>query len=480
MADELPPPHPLVTLPASPAEFVERYSANPEAFVAEVLGVEADPWQRQVLRWVFVDRERRVSIRACHGPGKTACVAWITILWMLTRFPQKAVLTAPTSAQLFDALYAEIRRWVNVLPPALKALLDVKGDRIELATDPAESFVSARTSRAESPEALQGVHSDHVLLVVDEASGVPEQVFEAAQGSMSGDSACTILLSNPTRTSGYFFESQTRMSSQWKTMRVSHEDSPRVSPKFVEEIAKKYGRDSNVFRVRCLGEFPVVDDSTVIPYHLVDSAVRRQVIGSPSATVVWGLDVARMGSDSTVLCVRKGREEPIFEAWNSLDLMQTTGRVKAKWDTTPVDERPFEIFVDSIGLGSGVLDRLRELGLPAQGINVAETPALAETYANVRAELWYKGKAWLEKRDCALPDDLELIQELTSVRYSFTSSGKLKIESKDEIRKRIGRSCDKADAWLLTLAGDAVGAMYGSASGAKWGQPIRRNLAGVV
>jgi hypothetical protein len=160
--------------------------------------------------------------------------------------------------------------------------------------------------------------------------------------------------------------------------------------------------------------------------------------------------------------------------------MQTTGRVKALWDGTPASERPEQIFVDSIGLGAGVLDRLRELGLPAIGINVAEAPSLSGSYQNVRAELWYKGKAWLEERGCALPDDLELIQELSSVRYAFTSSGKLKIESKDEIRRRIGRSCDKADAWLLTMAGDAAGALYGSRLLTNWKKPLLRGIRGIV
>jgi hypothetical protein len=108
------------------------------------------------------------------------------MLWyMLTRYPVKVVVTAPTSSQLYDALFAELKRWVKELPEGVQQLLDVKQERIELRASPTEAFISARTSRAEQPEALQGVHSDHVMLVADEASGVPEQVFEAAAGSMS-------------------------------------------------------------------------------------------------------------------------------------------------------------------------------------------------------------------------------------------------------------------------------------------------------
>ena len=144
-------------------------------------------------------------------------------------------------------------------------LLTVKSDRVELMAAPSEAFISARTSRAETPEALAGVHSENVLLVVDEASGVPEKVFEAAAGSMSGHSATTILLSNPTRSSGTFFESQTRMASSWWTRRWSCVDSPLVSDEFVDEMRARYGEDSNAFRIRVLGEFPMADDDTIIP-----------------------------------------------------------------------------------------------------------------------------------------------------------------------------------------------------------------------
>jgi hypothetical protein len=133
--------------------------------------------------------------------------------------------------------------------------------------------------------------------------------------------------------------------------------------------------------------------------------------------------------------------------------------------------------VDSIGLGAGVVDRLRELGLPARGINVSESPAMGGTYRNLKAELWYKAKAWLEARDCKLAKDEVLISELATVRYTFTSSGKIAIEGKDEIKKRGLPSPDKADAFVLTFASDAVAGMFGSAASSKWSQPLRRNLS---
>jgi hypothetical protein len=132
--------------------------------------------------------------------------------------------------------------------------------------------------------------------------------------------------------------------------------------------------------------------------------------------------------------------------------------------------------VDSIGLGAGVVDRLRELGLPARGINVAESPAFGNTYANLRAELWYKAKAWLEGRGGKLPKDDRLLGELVAVKYKFQSSGKIQIESKDDMKRRGMPSPDVADAFVLTFASDAAIGLFGG-TGKSWGKALRRKLA---
>jgi hypothetical protein len=159
--------------------------------------------------------------------------------------------------------------------------------------------------------------------------------------------------------------------------------------------------------------------------------------------------------------------------------MQLTGAVVAEYEAQKPEDKPDQILVDSIGLGAGVVDRLRELGLPAEGVNVSESPSFSpnQTYANLKAELWYKAKAWFERRDCRIPDDSRLISELATVRYTFTSSGKTKVESKEDIKKRGLKSPDCADSLILTFAGDAATAMYGSSGGSKnWAKPLRRNV----
>ena len=208
----------------------------------------------------------------------------------------------------FDALFAELKRWINELPEPLREILDVKSDRVSHKAAPSEAFISCRTSRAETPEALQGVHSENVLLICDEASAIPEAVFEAAAGSMSGENACTILLGNPTRSSGFFFETHHRQAAEWWTRKVSCIDSPRVAEDYVEEMAKRYGEESNAFRVRVLGDFPSRDDDTAIPLELVEAAQHRDVVTTDDEPIIWGLDVARFGSASSVLCKRQGRK----------------------------------------------------------------------------------------------------------------------------------------------------------------------------
>lgn len=460
-------------------QWIKRYRDEPALFAREVLGVEPDPWQAELMMAV-ARGERRVSVRSGHGVGKSTTVAILCIWYLLTRYPVKIVITAPTSAQLFDALFAEIKRWVNVLPPQVQQLLNVKSDRVEIAAAPETGFISARTSRAESPEALQGIHADNVLLIADEASGVPEAVFEAAAGSMSGEEACTILLGNPTRSSGFFFDTHNRLKDQWWTRRVSCVDSPRVSAAYVDEMKLRYGEDSNAFRVRVLGEFPLSDDDTVIPMHLIEAAMARDLVEDERAPAIWALDVARFGTDRSALAKRRGQVITEIKKWAGLDLMQLTGAVVAEYQATQAHLRPVEILVDSIGLGSGVVDRLRELKLPCRGVNVSESPSMKGTYQNLRAELWFATKAWLEQRGCKLIRDEDLMAELAGPRFKFSSSGKLQVESKDDMRKRGLRSPDLADAVCLTMAADAATAIYGVSANGSWNKPLRRRLAGIA
>ena len=460
-------------------DFITKYRSNPVLFVKDVLQVHPDEWQAEFLSHI-AGGERKISVRSGHGTGKSTAASWAMVWYLTTRFPCKIVVTAPTSSQLFDALFAELKSWIRNLPPYVGELFEVTSDRVVLKAAPSEAFISARTARAETPEALAGVHSQNVLLVCDEASGIDEKVFEAASGSMSGHSATTVLLGNPTRSSGLFYDTHHRVKADWKTMHVSCLKSPRVSDEFVREMEVKYGAESNQFRVRVLGEFPLKEDNTVIPADTVQSAQKRDIESDPDTVPIWGLDVARFGADSSVLAISHGNAITELISWKGLSLMELTGRVVDRYNGLIPRQRPTEILVDSIGLGAGVVDRLQELDLPVRGINVGEASSMSGTYLNLRAELWFKLKDWLAAKDCKLPVDSALFSELVSPRYQFTSSGKMKIESKDEMRKRGLPSPDKADAICLTLASDAATATFGSKHSVQWKKPLKRAVKGVV
>jgi len=456
------------------AALVRSYSNDPVGFVKIVLGASPDPWQESVMRDVAAG-QRRISIRAGHGVGKSSTCAWLLIWHMVCRYPQKSICTAPTAGQLFDALFAEVKYWINRLPDPIRDLLETTTDKVTLKAAPEASFISARTSSAERPEAMAGIHSENVLLIFDEASAVPEPVYESAAGSMSGENACTILIGNPTRNSGLFFRTHHALSSDWKTYHVSCLDCGRVSADFVEQIKSTYGSESNAFRVRVLGEFALREDDTLIPAELVDSAMSRDVALNDKEPLVYGLDVARFGDDRSVLCKRRGNVVTEFKVWQGLDLMQLTGAVvnEAKAD------KPDEICVDSIGLGSGVADRLRELGHVVRDVNVSESSAMNPSAAKLRDELWLAVKDWLNQRVGKIPKMDDLRQELVSPTYTFTSNGKVKVEGKSELKKRGMRSCDIADALCLTFA--SVAARVGGRS-PRWvpGKPLRRGIKGVV
>lgn len=448
------------TQPTALVELVARYYNNPVLFVREQFGAEPDEWQAQVLTDIAAG-ERRISVRSGHGVGKSTTAAWAVIWFATTRFPFKVAITAPTSSQLFDALWPEIGSWMKKLPEPVRELFEVTGDRIRLKASPADGFVTAKTSRAEQPEAMQGVHSAHVLLIADEASGIPEPVFEAAQGSMSGTGCTTLLLGNPVRSSGLFYRTHNSLTG-WKRYHVSCLTSNRVSDEFVQEIVDSYGADSNAYRIRVLGEFPLADDNTVIPMELIEAAMMRDITTSPNEPVVWGLDVARFGSNSSVLTKRRGSvvaEKSM--SWSGLDTMQLCGRIKEEYDAATGPDKPIEIFVDSVGVGGGVADRLKELDLPVRGINVGESSPMKEKFINLRAELWWSMREWFMAKSCSIPRDERMTQDLASVRYDFTSNGKTRIESKEQMMKRRVPSPDWGDSLMLTFAGSAGIATHG-------------------
>lgn len=422
---------------------------GPAGFAKEVFGVEPTPQQWEASK-ALVDR-RRVSIRSGHGTGKSTIMAWAVIWFLCCYFPCKIPCTAPTGHQLEDILWSEIAKWLGVMGrrfPALAKQLQWRAETVELASNPREAFAVARTSRPERPEALQGFHSENLMFLIDEASGIPDEVFQVAEGALSTEGAYVLMAANPTRMDGYFYDSHHKQRDRWACLHWSGEDSPMVSKSYVKDMADKYGIESAIYRIRVRGDFAGNPDG-IIPIELIESAISREI--KPFGPEVWGLDVARFGEDRTALARRRVNvmQRPV-EFWQGKDTMQTAGMVKLRYDEAK--EKPEAIFVDVIGLGAGVVDRMKELKLPVIGINVAETPSASDKYNRLRDELWFRARDWFQARDVQIVDDSGLVAELTLPTYKITSSGKIQVESKDEMKKRGVTSPDIADAFCLTFA----------------------------
>ena len=426
-----------------------KSKSNPLIFVTDVLGAMPEPWQAAALE--AVGQHDRVSIRSGHGVGKTTFESWLILWFLLTRKNCKVPVAANSQDQLRDTIWPEIAKWHRQLPEALKSMIDVQAERIVVAQDPEGAFAVRRTASKDNPEALQGFHAENLLFLIDEASGIPDVVFEVGMGALSTPGAKVVMAGNPTRTSGFFYDTHHSLRDRWHTMHVNCLDVPRAQG-HIEDIKAKYGDNSNAWRVRVLGEFPTADDETVIPLELVMSAVGRNV-SSLDYYPAWGVDVARFGDDRTALAKRQANKllEPI-RWWHSTDLMATVGRIKAEYDETHYDMRPWAILIDVIGLGAGVYDRCKELGLPVKAINVGEAASTRENCMRLRDELWLKGREWFQEKSCSMPEDNALIAELTAPTYTFSSTGKMVVESKADMKKRGMRSPDLADAFLLTFA----------------------------
>ena len=283
-------------------------------------------------------------------------------------------------------------------------------------------------------------------------SGIDDVVFEVAMGALSTKGAKVILAANPTRTSGYFYDTHHKLRDRWRCITVNSEDVPRARG-HIQDVIDAYGKGSNKYRVRVLGEFPTADDDTVIALDIVEAAIKREVEELTDYIPVWGFDVARFGDDDNALCKRRFNMimEPV-KTWGGVDLAVTLGRIKREFYDTPEYDRPKKIMVDVIGLGAGLVDIGRTEGLPLYGVNVAEAASVDDQYMRLRDELWFLGRQWFEKRDCGMPDDPALVGELTTPRYDFHANGKKVVESKRELKNRGVKSPNRADSFLLTFA----------------------------
>ena len=423
---------------------------SPLKYVQKMFQIEPTPQQKAILKAVEPEGSH-VTVRSGRGIGKSTVMAWLLLWFVGFRKDCKCACTAPSAPQLRDVLWAEVSKWHQRMPDFFKNELMILADRIVHVKEPRVRFAVARTSRKDKPEALQGIRATNTLYLVDEASGVDEEVFVIAEGSMSLPGARVLLCGNPTRTEGYFFDTHMKpsMEKQWTRLHFSSLESKLVDHQFVDRMRAKYGEQHPFWRIHVLGEFPEVSADILIPYGYLDRA--RTATADPYGERVAGLDVARFGDDRSALVIRQGNAITAMQVWHGYDTVETAKRalsLAGLYDT---------ICVDEIGVGGGAVDVLRSTGkVRVVPVNVSESSTDSQ-FSRLRDVLWFACRDWLCGDEPvsfpAHPQRDNLIAELAVVRFGyFQGTGRVKVESKDEMKKRMHYSPDIADALCLTFA----------------------------
>ena len=447
-----------------------RWRHNPCQCIKEVFRdpdtggeVVPAPWHEEAFS--LVRDHDRISIRAARGVGKTTWLAWCAYWRNLCFFPARNIFTSPRKEQLSAAAWNEMGKWHRAMRPDIQDMFRVLSDKVVMNGVPSNLSIATTVGAGSSDYAgLLGIHDAALMWVVDEANGVRDSVFNSALGSLTTRGGKVLLTGNPVASSGFFFRTHTnrKMKDRWRTLHVSAFDVKHMSyfdPGWIEEMRDTWDERSPEWSAYVLGEFPEENAGAVIPAALIIDAAQRKVTQKNGYFPVWGYDPAYGGGDRCALVKRRGNIVTDIQSWRfaSTDTILSRDKIVDQYYACDEDDRPATIVVDTTVGGVEVANDLRRLGLPITGIGASEKPIRAELYVNWRAEMWHRGRAWFETRECSIPDNDEFVEELAAAGRKMTSTNnqsstaKMLVESKDDIRDRIGRSTDLADAFLLTL-----------------------------
>ncbi len=441
--------------------------ANDPAYVARLLHMEPEPEQAKMFE--AIAKHNRVSICSGHGVGKTAYLAIIIIWFMLSRYDCRVLFTSTKEDQLKYQIIPEVTLWLNKGPADICNEFIIGATNIYRASNPKGSFAHGQVAKVGQSESLQGAHHEHLLQIVDESSAVSDEHHEAILSTCTGEDNKLLLSSNPTRRTGYFVDSQ-KPNSPYERLQFSSLDSNLVSQIWIDEIARKYGISSNVYRVRVLGKFPTTDDDALILYDWIEKATERSG-GIERGPMIMGVDPGRsVDGDASGIVVRSGDRVLHAEQIWIKDVVKVGGlaiRIKNQLIEAYPGISWSHFAVDVIGLGAGTADSLRDQGEEVVDVNVslpshAFNPATGQKEAGtLRDELWLDVRDWLKEGGSIRgleQDILEVLQaELSAPKYSPGADGSTKVESKKEMKKRGIQSPNLADALCCTFAAKGGG-----------------------
>lgn len=452
-----------------------EWQDKPDQMIRQVFGFQ--PWTCTTaddqLDVIYAVRDHpKVSVRSGNGVGKTAVAARIVLAFLYSHYPGLVITTAPTVRQVEKLLWGEIRLTHK------NSLINLGGELLTTEIRLDDNWYAIGFSTDE-PDKFQGFHSPHILIVVDEAGGVSETIFEAIEGVMTSANARILLIGNPTDPSSYFGRSHLhpRESRSWFKMHLSCYNSPNVIagknviPSLVayDWPAKKlyeWGEYNPFYQVRVIGNFPESGADSLVPYHMVHSSLDRII--KPRGKKVFGVDVARFGGDKSIIGCLWGSQYRILQKLHNQDGPKLANNIVkeliAEKDKT--DKQIEEVKIDVIGFGSSCYDALR--GKKRSGtdkeidilknvkiipVNVAEKTRdkkARKDYYNIRAEAGFAVRKMFEEEDIDIEDE-DLAMQAANLKYEFRD-GRYILEDKDKFKKRFRESPDELDSLMIAKA----------------------------
>lgn len=393
------------------------------------------------------------AIASGHGVGKSACVAWLIQWIMATRPDTRGTVTANTENQLTTKTWPELAKWHAM--SIIKEWFTWTNTQYYYALYPEDKrknyCITAVPWSPETTEGFAGLHNagGAVLLIFDEASAIPDKLWEVAEGAMTDGEGFFFAFGNPTRTSGRFYDAFHKNRNLFYTQSVDSRSVRITNKALIDRLIKQYGVDSDVVRYRVRGLFPRGSSNGFIDVAPVEAAAARTLTPDPGAPLVLGIDVARFGDDKSVALFRQGadcRSIPLF-AWSGLDTMQLAAKLSDLID----HYKPDLTVIEGAGVGAGVIDALRGRQYKVLEVYPGGSALDDSQFGNQRAEWWSKLRDWLVTG--CLPDNRELQDDLTGPEYRFNDkTHKLMLESKIEMKRRGLPSPDFGDALALTFA----------------------------
>lgn len=450
-----------VDIPASKFEqetailqMMEIFYDDPVLFAQVVLNVFPDRQQRRVLRAAY--KKQRTSVRSGRGCGKTWVAAILIWHFLCTRPHAQVYCTAPSAVSALGALWPTVKNVHNLMEPLWKDLFEVQNNTIKNIEHPLTWFCSVRVARQENPEAMAGAHAPHMMYIVDEASGVTDAIISIISNSLTEDDNRLILLSNPRRLSGAFYESQQRHKRDLYTqLHLSCYESEFITEdKLNSMIVEANGEGTDAHMIEVMGEFPKKEDKCIIDGFLIEAALDRDLPEEDfkDVPVIWGVDMAT-SNDMSVLVKRQGnRVLNDIKRWKLRDTMKVVAKIHEEYINTPDGLKPVRINVDSIGIGKGAYDRLKELiGATIVYSAVANKKPFSKKYMyNQKSEWWAEMREWF-RDEVEIPEDKPLIDEITAMHSTPSGDGRFRTEAKADYIKRFSHSPDTGDAFAMTF-----------------------------